>query len=167
MRSSIPSSYREPHLEGRVYGSERSDHCVAGTPRRMGPPISACRSQRVLPEGGADRLGREPRVRAQRPRAVLGRRSASAPPISGASVVEPPDGSAFTQIAAGDDHTCGATTSGELYCWSTDSPSPQKLSGGPYFDDLRGVTGEEQTPPDGAALVDCEPDLNVGIGPPP
>src|SRR6266403_796751 len=32
------------------------------------------------------------------------------PPISGASVVEPPDGSAFTQIAAGDDHTCGATT---------------------------------------------------------
>lgn len=82
-------------------------------------------------------------------------------------MVEPPDGSAFTQIAAGDDHTCGATTSGELYCWGTDSPSPQKLSGGPYFDDLRGVTGEEQTPPDGAALVDCEPDLNVGIGPPP
>src|SRR2546425_11855418 len=89
------------------------------------------------------------------------------PPISGSSVVEPPDGSAFTQIAAGGDHTCGATTSGELYCWGTDSPSPQKLSGGPYFDDLRGGTGEAQTPPGGGAPVDSEPDPNVGIGPPP
>ncbi len=87
-------------------------------------------------------------------------------PIGGSSVVEPPDGSAFTQIAAGGDHSCGATTSGELYCWDTGSP-PQKLPGGPYFDDLRGVTGDDQTPPVGAVLVDCEADPRVGIGPPP
>ena len=82
-------------------------------------------------------------------------------------LVDPPDGSAFTQIAAGGDHTCGATTSGELYCWGKDSAPPQKLRGGPYFDDLRGITGSDNTPPDGTALVDCEPDMNVGIGPPP
>jgi alpha-tubulin suppressor-like RCC1 family protein len=92
---------------------------------------------------------------------------APADPSSASSLVEPPDGSAFTQIAAGGDDTCGATTSGELYCWGTGSPSPQKLPGGPYFDDLRGVTVQDQTPPDGTALVDCEPDLTVGMGPPP
>ncbi len=89
------------------------------------------------------------------------------PDSSGASsFVDPPDGSAFTQIAAGGDHTCGAATSGELYCWGKDLPSPQKLAGGPYFDDLRGVTGGDATPPVGSALVDCEANPNVGIRPP-
>jgi len=82
-------------------------------------------------------------------------------------LVAPPDGSAFTQIAAGGYRTCGATTSGELYCWTNESPSPEKLPGGPYFDDLRGITGVDETAPVGTALVDCEPDLHVGIGPPP
>jgi hypothetical protein len=82
-------------------------------------------------------------------------------------VVVPPDGSEFTQIAAGGDQSCGATSSGELYCWSKGPPSPQRVPGGPYFDDLRALSGIDHTPPDGTALVDCEADETIGIGPPP
>jgi hypothetical protein len=81
-------------------------------------------------------------------------------------MVEPPDASGFTQLAAGGDQTCGATTSGELYCWGNGSSSLSKLAGGPWFDDLRSATAIDPAPPDGTAIVDCEPDPTIGMGPP-
>jgi hypothetical protein len=93
--------------------------------------------------------------------------TAATVPQPGTTVtVEPPDASAFTQLAAGGDQTCGATTSGELYCWGNGSSSLSKLPGGPWFDDLRTATAIDNAPPDGSAIVDCEPDLTIGIGPP-
>ena len=91
--------------------------------------------------------------------------AAPVPPGTTATI-EPPDASEFTQLAAGGDQTCGATTSGELYCWGNGSSSLSKLPGGPWFDDLRAAAGIDNAPPDGSAIVDCEPDLTTGIAPP-
>jgi alpha-tubulin suppressor-like RCC1 family protein len=83
----------------------------------------------------------------------------------------------FNQLAAGGDHTCGASSDGNIYCWGDNrygqlgggqgpsTPVPRLVGSGPYFPN---VASAPMSPPAAGGrtpLVDCQIDPNVGVAP--